>query len=159
MEKHTDINPFLASFSIKPVITYTEWHIKGGDAPIGDSIRLPKPVDASKGSWYSNMVFSDLYKYSTAGLQILGYILDHLRWNQDYIQLKPSETWNPEDPYAFCMTKSKFYNGINELCSKGIIAKRAKRVNTYWINPSKFFAGNRLKCFADKVVMPNLSED
>lgn len=159
-EKDVEVNPFLASFSIKPVIKYTEWAVtKGGDAPLGSSIKLPRDVDLSRGSWYEAMDFDNLHEFSKPALQVLGHILSHLRWNQDYIELKPSQTFNPEYPKLLVMSKSSFYNGVSDLAARGVIASRVKRAATYWINPAKFFFGNRLDKFSEYVIRFKPSED
>lgn len=153
--KIEQVNPFLASFSIKPIIKYTEWAVtKGGDAPIGSAIKLPKLVDFNEGSWYDGLNFMLLHTYSTSALQIFGYIMMHLRWNQDYIQIKPNDEFNPEQRHKLVMSKTSFYNGISELIQRGIIAKRIKSASTYWINPAIMFKGNRLQAFKDYVINP-----
>lgn len=145
MSKNRDnqpsVNPFLASLSLKPITRLTEWTMtKGMDAPA--SLSIPTFIDPSKGSWY-NMEFGVLHQYGTAALQVLGYVLSHLRWDKDYLELKYDKIG---------MARSSFYRGVTELIDRGILADRSARVSTYWINPDKFFYGSRLKSFPDNIV-------
>jgi hypothetical protein len=153
-EKSVSVNPFLASLSLKPIIKYTEWTIHNDS--IGQfsnkSVKIPREVDITKGSWYEGMDFMELHQYSTPALKVLGYILLHLRWNKDYIELKPLDAFDANYPDKLVIFKTPFYNGVKELIDRGIIAKRVSRVSTYWINPSKFFLGNRLTKFSENVV-------
>lgn len=147
------MNPFLASLSIKPVVKHTKWSLnKGtGEPSYIDSFVIPEYFDANQGSWYSGMDFSRIHEYSTGALQVFGYILSRLKWNQDYIELKPVPEFDPDKPYALVMKKSSFYNAVKELSTRAIIANRPKRVSTYWINPAMFFRGSRLKAFPEYV--------
>lgn len=147
--KTKEVNPFLASFSLTPVQKYTEWTITGDSSGISKA-RVPRLVDYSKGSWYE-MDFESLHLYSKAALQVLGYVLTHLRWNQDYLEIKLNSTTEPEST-KLAMSKTSFYKGIQELTAKGIIAYRTGRAGTYWINPNLFFHGSRLKTFPDNVL-------
>lgn len=148
------INPFLASFSIKPRLMSMEFIIKGSGMEGDATFKSYKKVDVSRGSWYPGMDFMSLHNYTKPGLQVFGYILMHLRWNQDYIELKLEDAFDIDKPNKLVMKKSSFYNGISELIAKGIIAPRSKRVKTYWLNPDKFFLGNRLRTFPTHVVEP-----
>lgn len=148
-------NPFLASFSLHPTTKYTEWEVKGSSTGMITSFSVPRLIDYSEGSWYSNMRFDELHSYSKAALQILGYILHHLRWNQDYIEIKYYTHISLDNPNRLVMSKTNFYKGINELTRRNVIVTRASRKSTYWINPSMLFKGNRLTAFPDYIVKPS----
>jgi hypothetical protein len=141
-------NPFLFPLVLNPVTKFTEWTVtKGGEVSSGTIIPVPRQIDYSEGSWYSKDVVSELHTFSKPALQVLGYIMSHLRWNQDFIEIKRADSFNPEFPRKLVMTKTQFYTGIRELTSRAIIADRPSRVSTYWLNPSVIFHGNRLKAF------------
>lgn len=149
-----EVNPFLASFSLKPVQKYTEWTIKGDSSGI-TTAQVPRLVDYSKGSWY-DMDFESIHLYSKAALQVLGYILTHLRWNQDYLEIRLKSNLSDDTSAKLAMNKTSFYKGVQELVAKGVIAYRTGRTSTYWINPALFFHGNRLKAFPSHISAPNL---
>ena len=141
-------NPFLVPLVLKPVIRYTEWAlVKGGEMSAGTTIKQPNYIDYSEGSWYSKEVMAELHTFGKPALQVLGYIMSRLRWNQDYVEIKRYDSFDPENLTRLVMSKTQFYTGIKELISRAIIADRPSRVATYWLNPSIIFHGNRLKAF------------
>lgn len=140
-------NPFLASFSIIPKIISRKIVVEGR----GTSY-MTEAVDFCKFVAYENFPFKLLPELNKPALIILMHILNHLRWKQDYLEIRYYEKFNSEKPYELYMSKSSFYVGINTLIQHAIIAKRLSRDKTYWINPSMFFLGNRLTTFPNNVV-------
>ncbi len=139
-------NPFLVSFSITPRIISRKIVVEGR----GTSY-MNEAVDFCKFTAYENFPFKLLPELNKPALIILMHILNHLKWKQDYLEIRYYEKFNSEKPYELYMSKSSFYAGINTLIQHAIIAKRLSRDKTYWINPSMFFLGNRLATFPDNI--------
>jgi hypothetical protein len=146
VEKGHFSNPFLASFSITPRYISRKVTVEGR----GTSF-MEEQVDFNKFTAYDNFPFEHIPDMSRGALVLLMYALSHLKWKQDYLEIRYYEQFDPEHPYRLVMSKSLFYKSINDLVRLGIIAKRQTRDKTYWINPSMFFQGSRLAAFPDNI--------
>ena len=97
---------------------------------------------------YAREFFPVYNKLNKPGQAIAQYILCKLAWQQDKMELKPDKVG---------LSKTPFYNGIAALIEQGVVAK-AKRVNMYWLNPTFFFRGNRLRVYPHAIQFSKESE-
>jgi hypothetical protein len=56
------------------------------------------------------------------------------------------------DEYDYNFTKTTFLSGVNGLCIKGFIAPVENRDNLFWINPTLFYKGDRMRIVQDFVL-------
>jgi hypothetical protein len=78
--------------------------------------------------------------------ELLIYIMDHLSYDSDIIQLvidKLSE--------ALGIPRSTLYDTIEKLEEKDFIKRTGKR-STYWINPYVMFKGNRINKYPEAIL-------
>lgn len=101
-------------------------------------VTIKKPLDFSRVQLYEDFFDSDLSNLSKPALKLLFYVLSKLRWDQDYLELRHEKVQ---------LAKSAFYRAVAELADYGLLAKRAGVRETYWVNPRKFFHGNRVSSF------------
>lgn len=79
------------------------------------------------------------YGMSKGAHDILEYIiLRKLKFNNDVFDFAIDDYVSETD-----VSRSTTYTAINELQTKGIIAKRVKYPNTYYINPTMYYKGER----------------
>lgn len=98
-------------------------------------------------------IFPKLMEYLIESSQtarvVLHYIMTRVEGAEfDYIELHYSKVG---------LAKSSFYKAIEELTLKQVIKSRKEvRMNTYWLNPSMLFRGDRVKQYPDRTQPVNL---
>jgi hypothetical protein len=104
--------------------------------------KAAQQVSFNKDSLMFKKVFDgaidDVKDFTPAALKIWCYLLKNLSINKDEVIINMQECME----YSGYDTKSPLYKGICELIAKKFIARRVG-VNTYFINPDKFFNGKR----------------
>jgi hypothetical protein len=86
---------------------------------------------------------------SPAGKDMLMYILVHLRYDQDYLELDEEKYMSDTEA-----GRATFYRAKVELTNR-VIIPRLSRKGTYWINPMYMFRGQRMSKYPDRIKMEN----
>jgi hypothetical protein len=138
-EKLEEVNPFLFNFEIK---YYWEKYV---NSETGESVPYMRESDA-KVVVYQKYLMKIARKMKGSTPVMFFYILGHLGSGSQKIELK----WDIviED----CeISKSSYRRGIEQLKFLAVIIK-AKRKDTYWVNPALCFRGSRLMAFPNMIV-------
>lgn len=128
----------------------------------GDTREHEGPNDKSSSQWHAYRYETDdkvtLYTrdllgvfpfLSSAAKDMLIYVAARVQYNSDVIELE-------EEKYCRVMdvARSTFFAAKKELTNR-LIIPRTSRKNTYWINPSYLFRGNRMERFPTAIHMEN----
>lgn len=138
-EKVEESNPFLFNFEIKYY-----WGVYV-NSETGESMPYMRESD-TKVNVYQKHLMSIVRKMTGSTPLVFFYILAHLGSKSEKVELK----WDvvTED----CgISKSTYCRSIEELKTLAVIV-RAKRKDTYWVNPAFCFRGSRLKAFPSMIV-------
>lgn len=87
-----------------------------------------------------------LFELSTAAMRVFGYFMDATRFGKDSIYFSIKECMQ----YTKYKSQNSINIGISELLAKEFVAKSDKQ-NIFFINPSKFFNGDRMVMFNDYI--------
>jgi hypothetical protein len=85
--------------------------------------------------------FDELMEMNTMGMKVLLYILKYLPKDTESITLNLDSVKD----FAGYKNKKNVLDGIIELLDKGYISRKTGGDGSYWINPNKFFNGDRTK--------------
>ena len=157
-KKHPETNPFVqngSGFTINAVWKFEEL--------VSSGVHLVDAVDGKSSSQYRAYKYEkdDRISLYTAGLlgffpslstsskDMIMYIASRVQYDSDIIELE-------EEKYCTVMnvSRSTFYSAKKEIVNR-IIIPRTSRKNTYWINPSYLFRGNRMEKYPKMVKMHN----
>lgn len=150
------INPFLTS-SFIPIYRKNS-EVKSLDMdniPTSDEIVLNPTTYGFTKSYYIDAQKSyktyvgnleDLKKLGRVALLLYAYIPEKLAWNQDLIAIS-TDTLSKE----FEVSTVTITSAINELIDTKFITRYKK--GYYWINPFRFFYGDRLKKYKDNLTL------
>jgi len=138
-----------AVWRLEKMITAGTDRLKEGHSTPLQQLRVYKQERGSKVLLYTEDLFTFYQNLSTSAKDMIMYIASRMRFNKDYLELE-------EDRYCETMnvSRSTFFSAkasINDI----IILPRAKRNNTYWINPKYMFRGHRIEAYPDCVIMEN----
>ena len=87
--------------------------------------------------------FAELSRAGHKTLMIFFYFLPKRAMGSDTIKLSFRDYQSEQEAIGIKISKKTFERGIKELIEKRFIA-RTDTPNFYWLNPNKFFAGNRI---------------
>jgi hypothetical protein len=145
----TETNPFVQSLVIPGF-----WKLETGDEDSSEGgsgftahVRLvDKDVRCQIFPAHLLMWFKDL---PTSAKDMVIWITLHIAYNSDVVEIR-------EDKYCEEMgiSRSTFFSAKTAITNR-LIVLRASRKNTYWVNPSYLFKGNRIKVFRANVVEEN----
>jgi hypothetical protein len=135
----TDTNPFIRLDSIKVKMIPTSTEGGRGWKFLDNEHRI---------NVYPREFFNkyDAIKANKNCRELLIYIMEHLQYDSDIIQLimeKVSE--------AITIPRSTLYDTIDRLEELDFIKRTGKR-NTYWINPYLMFKGNRVTKYPEAIL-------
>jgi len=145
-EKH-ETNPFVESLKI-PIVTKANVVVARDEAVVNvvsgevsnDTLLMGRRryVDGDEFVKIYTGYLRDLFDLEKSTQKVFSYLLSKMDFT-DKVHLIPSEI------QSFCGYTSHrpIFEGLNELCEKGIIAKTIWS-NVYWINPKFFYKGDRL---------------
>jgi len=108
---------------------------------------------------------SDLEDLSAMGLKVLSYIFSEMSDESDEVMLRPkyildyiNRSKYGVKPDREATSEANVYRGIADLLSMYLIARKTGHRNVYYINPGKFFKGNRASWF-DRVKDVHIDAD
>ena len=109
---------------------------------------------ANKVSIYKNSDMLKVKMYMAGiSLKLLTYISETLESGQDNFKMSGKKQ-NSFMEAASIKSRSTFYKAVDELIRYGFIIPTGKQ-GYYWINPFRFFTGNRLKKYSDRLKQIN----
>ena len=158
IDKDLPLNPFLVSGKV-PVIrkTGTIKSTKLDGLPTGDEILISPDtygithdfyIDSSPSYKVYRNQTDELLDMSRVALLFICIIPNKLKWNQDLLAISTEDYRK-----LFNVSTVTITNAINELIDHMYIS-RYKR-GYYWINPHKFFYGDRLKKYSKHLILQN----
>lgn len=140
-----EINPFLSSFEIHCYYRTSE---SGPTEQTAKSVTFTLTEVDAKVSVYQKHLMAVVKQMTGSSPLLFFYLLSHIGWESEKIELKEDKLC------ASCgFSPATCRRAIAELKTLSILV-RAKRKDTYWINPALFFRGSRLECFPDNIVAP-----
>lgn len=144
------MNPFLQNYRLKVVkINSTTFKVDTSNIHdgviVGDYEQVTKSFLAeqqSKTSVYDipyieNILFTEI---TSAGRDILLYIIYNVKENEDVINLKHDRLAKKVN-----LSRPTLIKGIQQLIDVGVICKKSQ--SEYWINPLYVFKGNRINYY------------
>lgn len=135
-------NPFLENWKF-PVSKADNWRRSTRDE---NGNKIPTPVFFERepiASLFLDEHCEDKVRGLSSGAQrLLFHVLFTIDKNKDYIQLDPEEYLRKEGKKSIVA----FKNARIELCNLGFLSAATTR-GVYWINPARFFRGNRPNTF------------
>jgi len=153
MKEIKEINPFICEQQIE-VFSYKKTETLGN--PDIDGINRITTINTSKLMDRSNKVniymtpeLRQIYMLLTeTSHKLLRYIEGILQYNQDVIKINVDKFMKE----GLIKSKATVYKAIEELCRYGFITKYHKQTY-YWINPLRFFNGNRIVKYPENLVI------
>ncbi len=140
-------NPFVFTLKINAVLREKKFKTAG----VGFHIDA-KILDIDHHASVYSEATLELAKQLPAGaVMMLLWIVSKLRYNTDYIEI--SEKRYCEE---MSVSRTTFHVSRNALLNR-VIAPRALRSNTFYINPAYLFRGNRSEVYPTKVSVKNNS--
>jgi hypothetical protein len=156
------INPFAKNLTIHAIkLSSKKEFIDKGDWEDSDGVRTPHSLGSATDHTYTNSYLIEseqctkLYRtkevmahtkgLSDRGFKMLVYVMQKLPKNAEIVEIVPAD-YMTEFGVSSIQT---VYNAIKDLMDRGCLARY--KPNRYWINPSVFFNGNRIKKYVDKV--------
>ena len=158
-------NPFMIEQYIDVIlVNKNNTSVDINSIPTGDEIITNPKIYDIKTSYfvnakkkYSTFIDKDIrkvkMKLNTVALKLLLYISETIESNTDYFNLTGVKMKNFMDE-AEIKSRSTVYAGVQDLCRYGFITPDAKR-GYYWINPHRFFKGNELTKYKDRLRIVN----
>lgn len=150
-KKTPETNPFVQALEIHCI-----WRMEFEQAIATDEytteVRMAKAKlieTDDRASLYTAGLLSWFTDLSTSAKDMFMYIATKIGWEKDVIELD-------EETYCDVMKVSRntFYNAKTQLTNR-LLVPRTSRKNTYWVNPSYIFKGNRHERFKDRVIKTN----
>lgn len=153
-----EINPFIVEQKIDVLIKKSnKTTVNLSNIPTGDeithnpdiiSIESQFMIDkAHKVNLYMTPELRVIYmRLSEVSHKLLRYVEGILRYNEDIVHINVSKFMNE----SLIKSRATYSKGVEELCRYGFITPTLKR-NKYWINPIRFFNGDRLKKYSDNL--------
>lgn len=155
-KKQVETNPFVLNetgFSIPAVWVSAKMGSTKGEAVVEDSMygmyRVNPVETAPRVVMYTEGLLNMFLGLSSAGKDMLMYIVVHLQHDQDYLELD-EERYMGETGSG----RTTFYRARTELTNR-VIIPRMSRKGTYWINPMYMFKGRRMAKYPERVKMEN----
>lgn len=157
-QKIMEINPFIYSNTIDVFVhNEDDTLVDMSSIPTGGEIvsnpnvvKLSKKfvVDrANKVNIYMTPELRMIYmRISEISHKLLRYIEGNLRYNEDIVYINIQKFMEE----SLIKSRTTYSKGIEELCRYGFITPYHKR-NKYWINPLRFFNGNRIKKYPNNL--------
>lgn len=107
----------------------------------------------NRASVYTDHILEWFFQLPASAKDMFMYISHRLGYETDIIELK-------EDVYcqATGVSRATFHNAKTALTNR-LIAPRKSRKNTYWVNPSYLFKGERTKIFPNNTKELNAGPD
>lgn len=147
-KKLLEINPFVSALEIKAVWRMKQENSSGGEAPkqrydvvLSDTTERCTVYTPHLLHWFKDL--------STSAKDMFLWIAMKLRFDSDIIEIT-------EEAYCKDMQVSRntFYTAKQSLTNR-LIVPRTSRKNTYWINPSYLFKGDRLTKYPERIIQLN----
>lgn len=144
-KKATETNPFLHGLEIPAIHKLNPIERIAGGTTIST-----RPLDtATRCAVYTDHIFNWFKGIPTAAKDMVLWIAHQLPYQQDYLEM---------DMEKYCkdmeVAQSTFY-ACRQALINHLIIPRVSRKNTYWVNPTYLYKGNRIKNFRDNVKFYN----
>jgi len=152
-KKPPETNPFVQALVINGVWKITTLGRKGLEDGVsrkrGGHLTFHIFDKDSRCSVYTDGLLNWFTSLTTSAKDMFMWIATHLPYEQDYLEMV-------EEKYCdeIQVGKTTFYGARQQLTNRLIIPRTSRR-NTYWVNPTYLFKGNRIDRFPEQVVELN----
>jgi hypothetical protein len=145
-KKLDEINPFLSSLEIGCFYRASQ---KGYEAEALKSVTFTLTDSTPYTSVFQTNLLPVMRVLTGSSPSLVFYILAHLGYESQRIELEEEKVCEACD-----FSPATFRRALDQLKTLSILVK-SKRKDTYWINPSLFFRGSRIKVFPNNVKAPS----
>jgi hypothetical protein len=119
------------------------------DIPAGSSTCDSFPIDGDPhASVYAMDLMARFTELGSSAKDMFMHIVTHIGYETDVIELREIDYCSDRG-----ISRPTFFRAKQELI-EWLILPRSARKNTYWVNPSYIFRGNRLKKYPDNIKIP-----
>ena len=149
-KKPPETNPFVQALEIKGLWKLDIEEINGTEGASKITQAKSNLIDIDERiSVYTNGLLNWFKDLSSCAKDMFMYIGTHLGWEKDVIEID-------EDRYCEEMEVSRrtFYAARQALTNR-LIIPRTSRKNTYWVNPTYLFKGDRVMVYRGNVKPTN----